>query len=147
MRILLLATIGLFACFPYSASGDEITGGCLVGRVDSVGKLNFSKRVVVDLDKDDSYGWWLHIGNQKKAVKVRQELVCPTPPATWGDLEKLGKVSSDGKSMVVETVQNVSPKGNLSFVYNIAQGDPVGIYQLKVTVDGSYTKKFAFVMK
>ncbi|NVN97339.1 hypothetical protein HXX01_03870 [Candidatus Nomurabacteria bacterium] len=71
----------------------------------------------------------------------------PSSPKTWGALDKIGKISPDNKSVTFSEQQTVSVKGIISANYDIAIGDPAGIYELKVIIDDKLVKNFNFILK
>jgi len=145
----LIGCIVLVALFLYPTLSytQDLDGGIAVMRKVPSGKAKFSKRVVVDPITDESYGWWIEVGTSKKTVKVTQILTCPVPPKSWGSLEKVGKISSDNKTLTIVEKQNVSPKGMISYAFNVADGYPQGIYEIKVVIDDSQVKHFNFILK
>jgi hypothetical protein len=142
-----IAVIAFSIYFPLIAVAEDAIGGIIVGKMNSSGKVTYMRRVVVDSEKDKSFGWLLQLDTKKKTVKVRQILTCPDRPETWGKFETIGKLSTDGKTLTIEKMHEVSSKGNIWYSYGIAKGDAKGIYNLKITIDDLYTKSFDFVMK
>ena len=99
----------------------------------------------VPLRVDQAYGWRMSLRTALSQVRVREELILPAEPATWGDPEPglKRKVSPDGRSAVTELVLPVQ-NGQVTQAWAVAPGDPPGEYLLKVKLEGAPEQVFRF---
>lgn len=75
-------------------------------------------------EKDIRYGWQLHLETLRKSINLNEELILPT-----GEILKR---------------QKVVPPTQTHNIWRITDGDPTGIYHIKVYVEDVLVKVFVF---
>ncbi len=97
----------------------------------------------VKLDTNASYGWIIQLDTDKTGITWREEFTLPVKPETWGDLQKGQSISKDGKTSIIE--RTAAPEQGMIFnVWQVAPGDPVGRYMIKVFIEGKPAGTFEF---
>jgi len=108
------------------------------------GKPRFEPALVVPDVEGEAYGWQVKVKTDKPKVRWREELTLPQAPRTWGDDAPVR--SDDGRTAVTE--QETAPEdGVIRNVWAIAQGDPKGMYELKLTIEGEPPRTFLFEVR
>ncbi len=92
------------------------------------------------------YGWMMSLRTGRDAVRVREELTMPAPPLTWGRAETspLATISQDRRSVVLEA--ETSFYDHLQRAWIIDQGDPHGLYTLRLYVEDVLVGEATFVV-
>ncbi len=109
------------------------------------GKPAFQASRKVPLQEKQGYGWFVELKTTKPRIKWREELVVPTPPATWGIQGSTAQhsVSDDGRTLTTER-EVVPNRGIIYNVWSVAPGDPKGPHVVRVYVEGKLVRTFDF---
>lgn len=116
----------------------------LFNRPDS-GKPAFEASRRVPLKEDQGYGWFVELKTTRPKIKWREEMVVPSPPATWGIQNSTAQhtISDDRRTLTTE--REVAPnRGIIHNVWGVAAGDPKGSHVVRVYVEGKLVRTFEF---
>lgn len=116
----------------------------LFNRPDS-GKPAFESSRRVPLKEDQGYGWFVELKTTRPKIKWREEMVVPSPPATWGIQNSTAQhtISDDRRTLTTE--REVAPnRGIIHNVWGVAAGDPKGSHVVRVYVEGKLVRTFEF---
>ncbi len=108
----------------------------------------FTPSRTIPLKDGQVFGWKMSLQTGKTGVLVREELTLPSEPNTWGDPEPglKRKTSPDGRTATTEVW--LEPKDGVIFhTWSVTQGDPKGIWLLRVWVDGQAERVFRLVAR
>jgi hypothetical protein len=119
----------------------------------------FTRTTVVPLKIGQIYGWRLYIKPDGRAVHWTEEFALPGVPKGWyvkgGQPITVGQPDEDSKQQLVlqkgkvcvtekdATVTN----GMIANYWAVAKGDPIGQYQMRVSLEGQLAKTFLFQVK
>lgn len=109
------------------------------------GKPSFQVSRRVPLQEGQGYGWYVELKTTKPRIKWREELVVPTPPATWGIQGSTAQHSISDDRRTLTTEREVAP--NRGLIYNmwaVAAGDPKGPHIVRVYVEEKLVRTFEF---
>ncbi|HEX5391994.1 MAG TPA: hypothetical protein VFW68_01845 [Rhodocyclaceae bacterium] len=112
------------------------------------GKSFFTPSRTVPYAVGQNFGWTMLLRTNKPKIKLREELVLPEKPDTWGDPPPNGArtISEDGRVAITE--QEVTPTRSMILnVWGIAPGDPKGRHLVKITVEGKLLRTFEFTVQ
>lgn len=110
---------------------------------ESSGK-RFSPGTKISFTAGGSYGWVLTVKTSKATIRYREELTLPKPIAKWGlPVGADQTVSSDGQSAVAEREAPVE-NGKIHGGWSMVDGDPLGRYVSKVTLEDGQVFIFEF---
>jgi hypothetical protein len=111
------------------------------GIFDKNNKFIQTTRVPYILDQD--YGWVLKLKTTQPRVKIKEELILPTPPAKW---EGNGFALSADKRKAVQEKLLSTQKGSLETIgmWGIVEGDPHGKHLINLYVDNKLIRTFHF---
>lgn len=110
--------------------------------VDDAGATFFVETSRVPLVVGATFGWRMHLVGKGQTVKLREELTLPAPPRTWRH-DGHTDVSADHRTAVTERA--VSPAdGWLENYWSFTEGDPEGLYTLRIFVDDQLAREFRF---
>jgi len=110
--------------------------------VDDAGATFFVETSRVPLVVGATFGWRMHLVGKSSSVKLREELVLPAPPRTWrhdGNTD----ISADHRTAVTERVLHTSD-GWLENYWSFTDGDPEGVYALRIYIDDELAREFRF---
>jgi hypothetical protein len=110
------------------------------------GDEHFEAATEVPAEDGRVFGWVLEVDTARESLHWQEHLRLPRPPADWGDAATDADVliSQDGKSAVAEG-DDLVEDGELSrFYWSLAAGDPPGVYELDVAVEGKPVAHFSF---
>lgn len=88
-----------------------------------------------------SFGWRLQLKNPAETVLLREEFVLPDAPAYWG-LGPDTRLSDDRRVAITERFVP-AVDGFLSSQWTVTPGDPSGVYEMRVFLDGQLVRTFA----
>lgn len=116
----------------------------LFSRPDS-GKPAFEASRRVPLQEGQGYGWFVELKTTKPKIKWREEMVVPSPPATWGIQNSTAQhtISADRRTLTTER-EVVPNRGIIHNVWGVAAGDPKGAHVVRVYVEGKLVRTFEF---
>ena len=116
----------------------------LFSRPDS-GKPAFEASRRVPLQEGQGYGWFVELKTTKPKIKWREEMVVPSPPATWGIQNSTAQhtISDDRRTLTTER-EVVPNRGIIHNVWGVAAGDPKGHHVVRVYVEGKLVRTFEF---
>ena len=100
----------------------------------------------IPLEEGQGYGWFVEIKTSKPKIKWREEFVLPAKPATWDTQGSTAQyfLSKDGRTLITE--REVTPvNGIISNTWEVAAGDPKGLYIMRVYIEGKLIQVFEFV--
>jgi hypothetical protein len=106
------------------------------------GSAFFVETSRVPLVTGATFGWRIHLADDAPAVLMREELVLPGAPRVWrheGDTA----ISEDRRVAVTERVVRTWD-GWLENYWSFTDGDPEGLYTLRVYVDDELAREFTF---
>ncbi len=108
----------------------------------------FVPSATLPLKDGQEFGWRMRLQTKLTKVRVREELTLPTEPRTWGDPEPglKRKTSADGRTAITELLL-VPVDGVIQFTWTVTQGDPAGIWLLKVQVEDLPAQTFRLQAK
>jgi hypothetical protein len=116
----------------------------LFSRPDS-GKPPFQASRRVPLQEGQGYGWYIELKTTKPKIKWREEMVVPSPPATWGIQNSTAQHSISDDRRTLTTEREVVPNRGLIYnVWGVAAGDPKGPHVVRVYVEGKLVRTFEF---
>jgi hypothetical protein len=91
------------------------------------------------------FGWRIKLKEPHgKYVRLIERLTAPLPPMTWGPLEKRRLVSADREVATVPNTLLVRDHWIQRSNWMISDGDPPGVYQMEVQINGRPAARFAF---
>ena len=98
----------------------------------------------VSLAQKDAYGWVIQVRTDKPVIRWREEFTLPARAANWGvgDDPQIS-VADDGRTSVTEREVEAG-EGWIANAWEVADGDPKGLYVMRVTVDGGPSREFEF---
>lgn len=107
--------------------------------------LVFQPTNKIPLIPNQGYGWIIKLHTTKPTIKWREEFTLPLEPKTWGTPELLGVRSISSDSRTSTTVREVSPDDGVIFnAWEVAPGDPIGHYTIRVFIENTLIKTFEF---
>jgi hypothetical protein len=115
--------------------------------------FSFTAATAVPLVVGQPFGWVIqlrtHQSNPTPTVKMREELILPDFPVTWGATDTTGTRTVSDDSRVASTDFEIQPDtaGLLYRVWSIADGDPPGRYVFKLYIEGKLVKELGFEVK
>ena len=115
--------------------------------------FNFSATTDVPLVPGQPFGWVVqlrtHKSNPTPTVKMREELILPDFPVTWGatDITGTRTVSDDSRVATTDFEMQTDKSGLLYRVWSIVDGDPAGRYSFKLYIEGKLVKVLEFDVK
>jgi hypothetical protein len=115
--------------------------------------FSFTAATDVPLVVGQPFGWVIqlrtHQSNPTPTVKMREELILPDFPVTWGATDTTGTRTVSDDSRVASTDFEIQPdtSGLLYRVWSIADGDPPGRYVFKLYIEGKLVKELGFEVK
>jgi hypothetical protein len=109
------------------------------------GKPTFQVSRRVPLQEGQGYGWYIELKTTKPRIKWREEMVLPSPPATWGIQSSTAQHSISDDRRTLATEREVVPNRGLIYnVWGVAAGDPKGPHVVRVYVEGKLVRTFEF---
>jgi hypothetical protein len=95
------------------------------------------------------FGWRLQVRTKKTKLMLKEELVLPARPKSWNSEEgdPNFKISPDGKTATIEKEVEVDEDGLVQNVWSISKGDPLGQYEIRVSLDGKLVRTFKFTVE
>ena len=112
------------------------------------GRPPFVEQDVVPLAPGQSYGWLIVLKRPDGKLKWREEFTLPAIPSSWGAPETEGRrtVLNQGRTTFTErevTVEN----GLIANAWAVVPGDPAGLHQIRVLVEGEEVARFKFELR
>ena len=131
----------LAACLPLVGCSD---GRHVVGLVESA-KFSPGERLGYEVGKE--YSWEILLKKETATIEVQEKFTLPAAPATWGSEPPEGYqrvISADSKTCT--TTWSARPEDGrlIRGKYTIAEGDPLGAYQIEVRINNQSAEKFRF---
>lgn len=131
----------LAACLPLVGCSD---GRHVIGLVEAAEFLP-GERLGYEVGKE--YSWEILLKKETETIEVQEIFTLPAVPATWGSEPSGGYqrvISADSKTCT--TTWLAQPEGGrwIRGKYTIAEGDPLGAYQIEVRMNNQSVKKFRF---
>jgi Flp pilus assembly protein TadD len=93
------------------------------------------------------YGWMMFVETERSSVRWREEFQLPTPPQSWGTVETDGytTISADGRTAITDfRSELLEPIIGNSWI--LVNGDPLGVHEMRIYVEGEYVTTFEFVV-
>lgn len=105
----------------------------------------FKRTRVVPRVVGQVYAWMMELSPKVGKVWLKEEMTLPKPPNTWGDIPKgmTRRISANGLTVVIEGYVDVDD-GMIGQTWEIADGDPIGSYVLRLTVNKEPPEVFEF---
>lgn len=105
----------------------------------------FTPSASLPLRDGQAFGWRIQVRPTSQSIRVREELILPREPKTWGDPEPgiRRRTAADGKSLSSEYDMDAR-SGQLANAWVVTAGDPRGTWIIKVTVEGQAPRTFRF---
>jgi len=131
----------LAACLPLVGCSD---GRHVVGLVESA-KFSPGERLGYEVGKE--YSWEILLRKETKTIEVQEIFTLPAAPATWGSEPPEGYqrvISADSKTCTTTWLAQPEDGRLIRGRYAIAEGDPLGAYQIEVRINHQSVEKFRF---
>jgi hypothetical protein len=95
--------------------------------------------------EDQTYGWRVWVGESKEPVKWAESLTMPVAPDSWGGVEEEPNVTISPDGRTATTAGESEPEdGYVSNTWYVAEGDPLGEYEISVQLTGGRRQTFKF---
>jgi hypothetical protein len=109
------------------------------------GKQAFVPTRTVPLTENQAYGWFIVLKTTKARIKWREEFTLPAPPGAAGDaaLQSPQALAEAGRLSIVER-EVEADDGVIRNVWDVARGDPVGRYVIRVIIENTLERVFEF---
>lgn len=107
--------------------------------------IKFTSAATVPLVEKQAYGWRLRVNTKQSQISVREEFELPVAPKTWGNIPD-NAISNDRKTST-QKIALTPDRGYIENVWEVAPGDPVGNYVIRVFIDDKLAAKFEFKVK
>jgi hypothetical protein len=93
-----------------------------------------------------TFGWVLQVETDRETLQWQEHLRLPKAPADWGDAADDPDVliSKDGRDVAAHGEDPVEEGELQRFYWTLAPGDPAGVYELDVAVEGRAVAHFRF---
>lgn len=109
-----------------------------------IGTDEFTQTDKVPLEKGQQYGFRLYLRGDGRSLPMKVEVEAPSAPKTWGEETEDLKISADGR---VASHESMAPTEKLvEQLWEVADGDPEGEYQIRVFVSDQLIKTFKFTV-
>ena len=96
------------------------------------------------IPKNTCYEWDIQLDTEMESVQLKEVLILPSKPKTWGDEEGM-ELQHDNKVSVKQKVVKLESR-TISGGWCVADGDPTGNHKIDVFVNGVLAKSFSFVV-
>ena len=96
------------------------------------------------IPKNTCYEWDIQLDTEMESVQLKEVLILPSKPKTWGDEEGM-ELQHDNKVSVNQKVVKLENR-TISGGWCVAEGDPTGNHKIDVLVNGVLAKSFSFVV-
>ncbi|WP_395739909.1 hypothetical protein [Prosthecobacter sp.] len=106
-------------------------------------KTLFTPCVAVPLVENQGYGWRLKVETESESVVVRHELRMPAAPDSWVSLSPGTTLSEDMRTATSVEELRVH-QGNLFQFWYFTEGDPEGLYEMRVFIHDRLVGEFKF---
>lgn len=94
------------------------------------------------------YTWWVKLGPGDAPQQAVERLILPEPLDSWGDLATIPddgvEISADNTTATSTFVPELDSEGWFSKGWCAAEGDPLGLHRIEVSVDGTMLETFEF---
>lgn len=110
---------------------------------DDRGGAYFIETDRLPLVRGATFGWKIRLLESAAGVRLREELELPAAPRTW-QLGAGAHLSDDGTVAITERWSS-APDGWLENAWSFTDGDPAGVYRLRVFVDDELVQEFRFL--
>ena len=94
------------------------------------------------------YTWWMQLAEGPAPQTAEERLILPAPPADWGSLasdpDDGVEISADGTIATSDFVPEPDGDGWFSKGWCAAEGDPLGLHRIEVSIDGTLLQSFEF---
>lgn len=101
----------------------------------------------VPLTGGTTYGWVILVKTDKARVHWTEEFTLPKAPVTWGSVLQDHRISADGTTSIKEGSADMREGPVIYNAWSVAEGDPAGIYRIRVTLDDGLTQQFEFEVR
>lgn len=109
---------------------------------DDEGTVYFVETERVPLVTGATFGWRIKLNDDAQVVHLREELELPAAPHVWHHTDDT-RISADRTTAITE--RTVHPReGWIDNAWAFTDGDPAGLYKLRVFLDGQLVKEFSF---
>lgn len=109
---------------------------------DDEGTVFFVETSRVPMVVGTTFGWRMHLEGAPPLLQMREELILPEAPRTWR-YDGATEISRDRHTATTSrTVKTVD--GWLENYWSFTEGDPEGIYKLRVYAGDELLKEFRF---
>ena len=98
---------------------------------------------VVPLQVGVVFGWRLAVADDAP-IAWREVLRAPAEPRAW--LGEDFTVSSDNRSAIFDNV-SIPEDGAIAHAWEITEGDPAGLHEMRVRIEGGRERVFHFVVR
>jgi hypothetical protein len=106
----------------------------------------FHETGVVPNVAGQAYGWMIQLKDPPAKVRWREAFTLPAAPNAWDLADGPSSLSEDGRTATTDG-ESEPEDGAIRNVWRVAPGDPVGRYQIKVTVAGAGERTFEFEVR
>lgn len=89
-----------------------------------------------------TFGWRIKLNDDAQVVRLREELELPAAPHIWRHTEDT-LITSDRTTAVTERALHPSD-GWIENAWSFTEGDPAGLYRLRVYLDDELVREFRF---
>ena len=94
---------------------------------------------------DQPYGWRIQLKESDQPIKWTEVLTLPKAPLSWGGVADNPDVTVSDDGRTATTIGESAPSdGYIDNIWTVARGDPAGIYEISVTLDGGRSAVFRF---
>jgi hypothetical protein len=112
---------------------------------DNSGAVTIKAVDKIPLTPGQLYGWRLKFRTKRQSLFLREEVQMPVAPKSWSNSipDAEFKVSADGRTGITKA-DAVLVDGALMNAWAVAEGDPAGLYEIRLFIDGRLVRTFRF---
>ena len=95
--------------------------------------------------EDQPYGWRIQLKESDQPITWTEVLTLPKAPLSWGGTADNPNItiSNDGRTATTNG-ESAPTDGFIDNIWSVAAGDPPGIYEISVKIDGDNSAVFRF---
>lgn len=90
------------------------------------------------------YSWVVKLDTDRESVQLKEVLILPSKPKTWGDVEGMLLQHNNRVSVIQKEIK--VENGTILNSWCVSEGDPTGNYKIDVIVNGVLAKSFSFIV-
>lgn len=116
--------------------------------VDAAGEDHFVPISEVPNVEDQPYGWRIWVGESKEPVRWAERLTLSNAPDSWEGVDENPNmtISPDGRT-VTTAGESIPEAGYISNTWYVAEGDPLGEYEISVQLSVGHEETFRFQLR